>query len=196
MSVQACTALVITSNFGGTLAVQPQAKTFMLRHTLTEEEIRWKSGGQSTCITMCGMKMNIWGAAIRFVLSAPLTALCMWRKRGITLFWTTLTLWFGCIFNPRVKSYRIGRIWIVDETPVGKEKLLLLSSAETACVGSDPVSRLDTRSYQSPPLFGNLVLCNAMLNKTFPYVHYPELKTRAYQRLRGHSVTKRVWARG
>lgn len=70
----------------------------------------------------------------------------------------------------------------------GKEKALLLQQKQT---GSHPA----LIRYPFLPVassFGNPVLYNSMLNKTFPYVHYPELKTRAYQRLNGQSVTERV----
>lgn len=69
----------------------------------------------------------------------------------------------------------------------------LLLPEHTAAVGSDPAL------IRYPFLLvasscGNPVLCNAMLNKTFPYVHYPELKTRSFQRLRRQSVTERLGA--
>lgn len=75
----------------------------------------------------------------------------------------------------------------LDVLSKGKEYLLLLRKR----LGSDPAMiRYPFLPFASP--FGNPVLCDAMLNKTFPYVHYPELKTRAYQRLNGQSVTERV----
>lgn len=72
-----------------------------------------------------------------------------------------------------------------------EENSNLSSAAPTVAAGSDPGLISYPFLLGAASFFGNPLLCNAMLNKTFPYVHYPELKTRAYQRLNGQSVTER-----
>lgn len=115
------------------------------------------------------------------------------------LYYTVLSLWYSSL---SALSFTEGGpivFWILNESPVctldvqsqGKE---LAAQAHTASPGWPGLIRysflLGASSFRNP------VLCNAMLNKTFPYVHYPELKTRAYQRFNGQSVTERLWASG